>query len=70
MSPEPYIFGKAGKAPLGAEDFYDWKDHIYIFKPLSICLSLRPLKKKTQLRRNALYRFHLLTQSPMQRKAT
>lgn len=57
---------ESGKAPLGSEDFYDWKDHIYIFKPLSICLSLSPLRK----RGNALYRLHFLPRSSMQRKNT
>lgn len=61
-------FLEAGKVPLGAEGFYDWKDHIYIFKLLTHMSVLVRLKKK--LRSNAIYRFHFLPRSPMQRKGT
>lgn len=41
-------FLETGTASLGSEDFYVWKDHIYIFKLVSICLSLSPFRKKKQ----------------------
>lgn len=47
MQIEPYNFWKAGTAPLGSEDSYVWKDHIYISKPVSICLSLSPFRRRS-----------------------
>lgn len=52
---------ESGKVFFGSEDFYDWKDYIYIFKLLFICLFLSLLRK----RGNVLYRFYFLLRSLM-----